>query len=49
MQEVVFVELDGDSVVDMMDDATVETTAEEEDDITMNMDRVIKPLAPVPC
>jgi hypothetical protein len=49
LQEVVFVELDGDSVVDMMDDTTVETTVGEEDDITMNMDRVIKPLAPIPC
>jgi hypothetical protein len=36
-------------VVDMMDGTTDETTVGEEEDITMNMDRVIKPLAPIPC
>jgi hypothetical protein len=53
--EVVFVELDGDNmverntvVVNMMDDSPIETVIGEED-ITMDMDRVIKLLALIPC
>jgi hypothetical protein len=37
-------------VVYMMGGAEVETTVgEKEEDITMDMDRVIKPLALIPC